>query len=208
MIKAEDNGVSVFFVRHGSTKFNGDGNSPDRIRGWIDVPLNKDGEKEAKEAAKELKDKDIKVIYASDLKRTHQTAQALEDKLGIKMQVTYNLRPWNLGQLQGEKTDDVRSEMNSYITERGKKKSPHGGESFDDFLQRYFGKLSKILDEAKETGQNIAIVTHYRNLKAAEAWLAAGMKGDDLDLKVFKEDNIKPGDIIEWRLKGGKWHQK
>ena len=46
----------IILIRHGSTKLNSEsGNtSPDKIRGWQDVPLDDRGVQESHEAAKEL----------------------------------------------------------------------------------------------------------------------------------------------------------
>ncbi len=57
--------TNVYFLRHGETDWNLEG----RTQGRTDIPLNRNGELQAKESGEALKYKEIDVIITSPLKR-------------------------------------------------------------------------------------------------------------------------------------------
>jgi broad specificity phosphatase PhoE len=66
----------LILVRHGHTSLNSPG-SDERLRAWLDVPLDEKGMQEVAETAKKLTKYPIEVIYCSDLRRARQTAGVL-----------------------------------------------------------------------------------------------------------------------------------
>jgi broad specificity phosphatase PhoE len=183
----------IYLVRHGSTNLNGDPGHDDRIRGWKNVPLNDQGREDAQKAAEEMKDKNISIIYCSDLIRAKETAEAIAKTTGAKVFSDPKLRPWNLGNFQGKKTKDALPIIEKYIDNED---TPvPDGESFRNFIDRFLGELRRLAHTY--AGENIVIVAHYRNLKAAEAWQAEGFNGLEINKLVMKEDGIKPGKVYE-----------
>ena len=63
----------IIAIRHGETAWNVD----TRIQGHLDIPLNDIGRWQARRVAEVLADEGIDFIYASDLGRAFETAQAL-----------------------------------------------------------------------------------------------------------------------------------
>jgi len=101
---------------HGATKYNNSTDeSADRIRGWMDIPLSKEGIEEADKLADGLKGSGIKKIYSSDLSRAEETAEAIAESLQINYVPTMNLRPWNLGKFAGQSTKLVRALSSSQV---------------------------------------------------------------------------------------------
>lgn len=188
----------IYLARHGHTELNGSGDSADRIRGWLNVPLNDEGRKDAEEARKVLLKNEVRPnkIYASDLIRTMETASILNKSFGLQVEPTKDLRPWNLGVLQGQETKKIMSTMEMYV------KAPDHpvpeGESFNTFKNRYLHFLQKVIAEAKEDGLTILLVTHFRNVKMAQAWVAEGMRDDlSVDGDVLSTKDVEPGDVLE-----------
>src|SRR5215469_8679357 len=72
----------TYLVRHGSTDLNGGGDSAERIRGHIDVPLTDEGREQARALGKDLKDKGISMLYSSDLSRAKETADLMSMEMG------------------------------------------------------------------------------------------------------------------------------
>jgi 2,3-bisphosphoglycerate-dependent phosphoglycerate mutase len=66
----------LILVRHGHTALNVPGKD-ERLRGWLDLPLDNQGLQEAADLAKRLADYPVEVIYSSDLRRARQTAELL-----------------------------------------------------------------------------------------------------------------------------------
>src|SRR5271165_5315886 len=90
----EDNPYKIFVIRHGSTDFNSEDKHRDRIRGWIDIPLNEQGKEEARLALRNLIGNlgEVDVIYCSDLTRTRQTANIVNSYYKAPIVYTKDLR--------------------------------------------------------------------------------------------------------------------
>jgi broad specificity phosphatase PhoE len=198
----------VIIIRHGSTDLNKEGGtSADRIRGHVDVPLNAQGRMDAEVAAKKLKGEQPYCIYSSDLSRAEETADIINKYFHAPVEVTFDLRPWNLGEYEGQETSKVIDELNEMA--KHDNVVPEGGECFKDFRVRYLKKLKEIIDEAKLNHKTIFVVSHFRNVKTCMAWVAAGCPADfTIDLDAFFDDDIKPGDVFEIPMNGQKELEK
>jgi len=178
----------LIIVRHGTTALNADG---DRIRGWIDVPLNSDGVQEAVTTGKKLSQTiHLDGIITSDLKRAVQTAEEIAKATGAPILFkTRALRPWNLGDLQGKKASDIIA-MVEHLIMNPNIETP-SGESFDTFRTRTIDFLHTL---PAYNHQNIAIVTHYRVERLWDAWTAAGQERDGIIAQeVMANKGEKPG---------------
>ena len=80
--------MHLFLIRHAQTNHN----LYRRYQGWVDTPLNKTGESQAKQIAKRLSVKKFDAIYSSDLKRSIQTAQWIAQKHNLKINQDERLR--------------------------------------------------------------------------------------------------------------------
>ena len=96
--EAEREGVTVYFVRHGTTFYNLEG----RWQGQLDTDLAPQGEKEAKMESDAFLSKNVRfdAAYCSDLQRAHKTALILCDPHGIVPMPTDRLREPHLGVLK------------------------------------------------------------------------------------------------------------
>jgi broad specificity phosphatase PhoE len=190
------NQAKVLIVRHGSTDLNKEsGDSPDRIRGWIDVPLNDKGRKDAENAAKKLAHEDPVAIHTSDLIRAEETAHIINKDFHVPLDISTDLRPWNLGVYQGQETAKIIDELTDLI--RNENKRPVDGETFKEFRIRYLKKLNQIMEQAEVSNACLFVVSHFRNLKTAQAWLCNGAPEDlSIDVEEMMADNFKPGDVF------------
>lgn len=187
---------ALYLLRHGQTAFNASGNGgQDKIRGWTDVPLDPEGIQEAKEMAEELSEMfpppqsgEFPVgppqIFASDLSRALDTARVVAAPMAVQVIPTTALRPWNLGVFQGKPTERWLKASDRYVFERPNDRIPDG-ESLVDFTNRFIPFLNFMLDQVETSGRSQLAVTHYRNMKAAEAWIKGGRLS--LDLPTFME---------------------
>lgn len=161
----------LILVRHGRTDLNRPGKE-ERLRAWKDIPLDNYGMQEAEETARLLSSHRINLIYSSDLLRARQTADALQRVSGARIVHSPHLRPWNLGALAGELVHDIipiLQRLNRQLNE----KAP-GGESFDDFYERYSKQIEEILAVAEGSSGCVAAVTHGRNFMALPTILEKG----------------------------------
>src|ERR1700721_2002450 len=96
----------LILVRHGKTVLNSHDDAG-RLRGWMDVPLDEQGLREAEETAQRLAEYAVTQVYSSDLSRARKTAEAVERATNAAVTHTANLRPWNVGTLAGQGVKDI-----------------------------------------------------------------------------------------------------
>jgi len=180
---------TVLVLRHGNTQFNSSpGGSPERIRGWIDVPLDEEGVQQAQAAAAKIGRLPLKRIVSSDLQRAAATAQAVAAVAGVPLETSADLRPWNLGAYAGQPIEQVKPRLDELMVKYPRVNAP-GGESYAQFLQRFLTKLASLMQEAEASPDDgfIVAVAHTRNLRAAEAWVTAGMPGATIPPEAVKQ---------------------
>lgn len=157
----------LLIIRHGHTSLNQPGRD-ERLRGWLDVPLDREGLEEAAKTAEEVRAQwVIDAIYSSDLRRTRQTAEALRSRVKAPLYATRDLRPWNLGVFCGQRVRDILPFLN--LMNQHLDVAAPGGESFYQFYGRYSHRLRALLKLVEETRNCIAVVTHVRNLLATSS---------------------------------------
>src|ERR1700682_4353443 len=112
----------ILIVRHASTQLN----AHHQLRGWKDVPLSPEGEKEADKVAKGIAKEGIAdVIATSDLIRAADTAKTISKVTGKPIiKTTKGLRPWDLGEFSGQDSVKARPILQGYIEENPDEKVP------------------------------------------------------------------------------------
>jgi broad specificity phosphatase PhoE len=163
----------LILVRHGRTHFNQPGKE-ERLRAWKDIPLDDCGLEEAEETAQQFIGCPVSIIYCSDLIRARQTAEALHRVTKAPIVPTVALRPWNLGALTGRRVQEIIPILES-LNRRLSEKAP-GGESFDEFYERYSKQLHTLLQIAERLPDAVVAVTHGRNLMALPTILGGGRR--------------------------------
>ena len=93
----------VLIVRHGQTDWNVQG----RWQGFEPVPLNTEGQMQARKLAESLRGRPIHTIITSDLPRAFQTAAAIGTVIGVMPRTDQRLREFNLGIFQGHTRDEM-----------------------------------------------------------------------------------------------------
>ncbi len=154
----------LLVIRHGHTSLNLPGRD-ERLRGWLDVPLDQEGLAEAAETAEQIQQNHIvDAIYCSDLRRARQTAEVLRRKTGATLTHSGDLRPWNLGVFCGQRVREIIPFL-TLLNQHPELAAP-SGESFYQFYGRYAHRLQTLLAAAEASPNSIAVVTHVRNLLA------------------------------------------
>jgi len=99
-------GTLVIFARHGECE----GNIKELFRGRTDFPLNQRGIAQAQYLGQELQNFSINNIYSSPLKRAKQTAEAIGEKCGIKINIENRFNNMELGTWEGLKKTKIAEE--------------------------------------------------------------------------------------------------
>lgn len=149
----------IFLVRHGETEYNARGICQGQL---LDVGLNERGKKQAQKLALALDGKNIGAIYSSPLKRAHETAELIGQKLNLPTKFHAKLIEGNFGVADGTSMDIVRTwpTYPLWINPNPKYDDVHyeKGESKRQIRERVLAALAEIC--ASETAENILIVAH------------------------------------------------
>lgn len=181
----------IYLIRHGATVYNAESGGTDRIRGWLNVDLSKEGRREADKIADQLAGSGIKVIVSSDLKRAVETAEKIAATTGATLYKDGNLRPWNLGKFTGQESTIAAPQIKIYAKDKPHQAIPGGGESFNSFRQRAFKGMVEAMGKAKGDG-TLAVVSHYRLERLIKSWIDGGENPDgSLDWATFGKKGEK-----------------
>ncbi len=147
----------LIVLRHGETAWNVD----TRIQGHLDIPLNERGRWQASRTAQALMDEPVRAIYASDLSRAHETAQAVAQAFQLPVTTHLGLRERNFGTFQGRTFAEIESELPEQALRWRKRDpvfAPEGGESLIEFRQRVTEAAHDIA--ARHPGELVVMVGH------------------------------------------------
>lgn len=162
----------LILVRHGHTCLNVPGRD-ERLRGWLDIPLDDQGLQEAADTAERLADHRVEAIYSSDLRRARQTAEVLRRRTGApRVATSKDLRPWNLGVFCGQRVYDILPFLN-LLNQHPDMVAP-SGESFYQFYGRYSQRLNELMNLAQRSSGSVVAVTHVRNVLATQTIIEHG----------------------------------
>jgi len=147
----------IVAVRHGETVWNAEM----RMQGQLDTALSERGRWQARRAAAALVDEGIEAIFASDLARAFDTAQAIAARVDLPVVVDAALRERSFGIWQGSTYAEIdrgwpadAARWRRHDPDFG----PAGGETLRDFSARAVAACARIA--ASQAGRTIAIVSH------------------------------------------------
>jgi 2,3-bisphosphoglycerate-dependent phosphoglycerate mutase len=148
----------VIAVRHGETAWNVD----TRIQGQLDIGLNDTGLWQAGQVGRALEDEPIAAIYASDLSRAWQTAQAIAGPRGLEVVAETGLRERAFGHLEGRTFADIDASLPEQARlwrSRDPEFAPAGGgESLIAFRERVTGTAHRLA--SLHPGELVVMVAH------------------------------------------------
>ena len=163
--------TTFYLIRHGQI----DANLGRLWHGSTDSPLNEAGLAQADKMADTLSAKypHISKVYASPLKRTLKTAQALSRCFEQDPVTHQDLREYCVGEWEGHSYDRINEEygfLNSI--EKDNDFAPPGGDSLNEVRDR----MLRAFDEIRQAhdGEHIAIVSHGAAIAIALATLIDG----------------------------------
>lgn len=148
----------VCVARHGET----DWNTAGILQGWLDVPINEQGRRQAHELAAAFCDSGFSCVYSSPLSRSLETAEIIAGSLCLAPPARHDgLKERNFGAVQGIPKAEL-AETNPVLLQQILRRNPacsfEQGESMDDFADRV---LDAILDIAElHPGKRVLVITH------------------------------------------------
>ncbi|OGR88996.1 MAG: 2,3-bisphosphoglycerate-dependent phosphoglycerate mutase [Elusimicrobia bacterium RIFCSPLOWO2_01_FULL_59_12] len=160
--------AKLVLIRHGQSQWN----LENRFTGWMDVPLSKKGEEEARRAGQALKGIPFQRAFTSKLKRAQETLRIILEEIGqtgIPIVDDQALNERHYGDLQGLNKAETAEKFGAeqvHIWRRSYDVAPPNGESLKDTAARtlpYF--QSQILPLVK-AGHNVLIAAHGNSLRS------------------------------------------
>lgn len=161
----------VIFIRPGET----DWNRQLRWQGWVAIPLNDLGRRQAQRLASFIRNIGISALYSSDLRRALETARIIAERLGFEPVLDERLRERNIGSWQGLTPDEMQNwfpdEYAKLVQDPDNFRVP-GGESRADVRRRMRAAFDDIIAQA--AGETIAIISHTTAINALLSDLLPG----------------------------------
>jgi broad specificity phosphatase PhoE len=150
------------FIRHAETDMAG------RFCGHSDPELNERGRQRLAGLVDMLSAYEIREVFTSDLRRAHQTADAIGQHFGAEPRVRSGLREIQFGLWEGLSWSEIEMRdpllARRWVEEYPKSTAPNG-EPFQQFVSRVRKEVSLLQEEA--TKLPIAVVTHAGVIRVA-----------------------------------------
>jgi broad specificity phosphatase PhoE len=181
--------VTILLLRHGQTDWN---REPARCMGWADIGLNDTGRAQARERARALKGRGLRLIVTSHLVRARETAAIVRDELGDGLPVIADprLAESHRGDWEQRLFDEIVEEepqaWRHYREQPAAFRFP-GGESLTEQQRRV---LAALRDVARD-GRPALVVTHGGCIRVVRGFL------DGRGLAGFHDSAVTNGDVVE-----------
>jgi len=150
---------TIYIARHGRTTWN----LEVRVQGQEDVQLSRDGYRHRRGLFFLLKDRPIKRIITSAMRRTILTASPLAGHLNLALESTPELNEISLGLLEGESIKDcdawTEETWTWWLEDPLHRRVPGGGESYLDVFTRVDSFLSR---SSFDNSGEVLVVGHFR----------------------------------------------
>ncbi len=201
--------AKLFLLRH----FKSQWNLENRFTGWVDVPLAKGWEKEARRVSKRIFKNKISSVYSSPLIRNEDSVLALFEyteknpifiyldkgkmkkwgkfkeinKNYIPVYISRNLNERYYGRLQGENKAEMMKKYGKekiHLWRRGFSSIPPGGESLRETYRRTVPFYKRYVKKDLKKGRNVLIVASHNSLRALIKYIENISNKDIINVEV------------------------
>ncbi|ETW92553.1 MAG: hypothetical protein ETSY1_43125 [Candidatus Entotheonella factor] len=183
--------VRLLLIRHGATSWN----TAARFQGHSDIPLSDKGRQQAAALAQAMAGESIQTLYASDLRRAWETAQAITAITGLAAKPEPRCREVSFGAWEGLTYGDIEQRDPLDLAAWQANPSgvaPPGGETLSQVTHRVREAYGDIV--RSHQGETVVLVAHGGALRVLLC-LALGLA------PCFHwQWMIEPGSISELRI--------
>lgn len=145
--------MTLLIIRHGQ-------DLPNHRGGWSNKGLTDVGKEQSHRLGKYLKELNISRIISSDLPRSKETADVINEYLNLPIEYSSEWREINSGILSGmSKQESDEKYPNFYIEKMGIDQHYPNGESPREFYKRIINALISLQQTATQD-ETIALITH------------------------------------------------
>jgi probable phosphoglycerate mutase len=193
--------TEILLIRHGETAWN----AIRRLQGHLDIPLNAEGLRQAAALARAIAGEEIDAVFASDLMRARQTAQAIAAPRGMTVQLDRGLRERCYGAFEGMLYADIGKRYpDAYAAWKARDidarfpAGVHVAETMREFSHRTVSTILRIAGSGRH--RKIAIVCHGGVLECA---YRAAL---EMDFDQARDFDIFNASINRFESDGGRLH--
>ncbi|MCI4128132.1 histidine phosphatase family protein [Bacillus haynesii] len=179
--------TAICLIRHGETDWNALG----KLQGRTDIPLNETGKKQAKETGAFLKGSDWDVIITSPLRRAKETAEIINQYLGLEIIEMEDFIERNYGDAEGMPFEER--------TRLYPDKEYPNQESKEALAERLMAGIQKVSERYPD--KKVLIVAHGAAIHA----LLSKISNGNINLENTKLVNACLSNI---KFHENKWHVK
>jgi broad specificity phosphatase PhoE len=147
---------TIYIVRHGET----DWNKQKKLMGYVNVPLNEEGRKQAEKTAIWFKDKKIDSIYSSDLIRAFETAAIIAQYHNLPVVKTLYLRGRNFGQFAGMTKEEIKKTTPDLYENLMDESNLHWNANGVEPIISVKERIRTFFNKIKPTDEAILVVAH------------------------------------------------
>ncbi len=168
-MREKEPSTTLLLCRHGSTDFPVDRIYCDEVE---DPPLNEAGRAQAEALARGLADLGCAKVYASPIRRTLETAEAVARQLGCAVDTVPELVERRFGAWEGLTFSELqRQDPDGYAAWKADQAgyAPPGGETAYDLARRVRPAIAALLE--RHRGERIVVVTHVGPIRVYLATL-------------------------------------
>ncbi|MEI8168255.1 MAG: histidine phosphatase family protein [Rhodoferax sp.] len=182
------NTAQLCLTRHGETDWNKRG----ILQGWLDVPLNEQGRKQAHELAQNRINTGFSAVWSSPLLRAQETAEIVARVLGLPPPCCHEgLKERHFGAIQGIPKSEL-AELNPALLEQILRRNPAaefvGGESMEEFSDRLIAACTEI--GSRHRGVRVLVVTHGWGLDVVTRHVSGLPRNAVLQVKPANGDSV------------------
>jgi probable phosphoglycerate mutase len=173
--------MRVYLVRHGQTTWNAE----QRAQGHTDIPLDGEGQEQARLLANAFDNRPFTRILTSDLGRARTTAAPLAERHEIEPELRPDLRERSFGDWEGEPFEVIATNFTEMGLLSGLPRDeirPPGGESQLDVWNR----LSRVVEDILGAHEPVVVVSHGGTCSLL---LARLVNATHLTARAFRFDN-------------------
>lgn len=163
--------TEILLIRHGETDWNVD----KRLQGHIDIGLNAAGQRQVLALGEALAAEGIDAVFASDLQRARDTAQAVAGTAGLTVQIDAGLRERCYGAFEGLRHTEIEARYPDAYRQ-WKARDPDfrypAGERVAETMREFYERSVQAMQRVLASGRyrKVAIVTHGGVLECVHHW--------------------------------------
>lgn len=168
----------LYLIRHAQAE----GNLYRRAQGWYDGPVTPLGRQQIAALERRFRDIPVDAVYASDLRRTQATAQAVAAPRHLELHLDPDLREVGLGVFSNCTMGELiyhHPQLCQAFQEYSPQWQPPEGESFQQVADRMAAAFFRAA--ARHSGQTVALFSHSAAIRCLQATLRGKHPGEFTD---------------------------